>query len=98
MQSVTYQLNEVAPGIYQLKMPLPFRLDHINLYLLEDIDGWILIDTGLNTKTSQELWEQFINTFASRSYWDGSLVVDPARCAGIYVAGRLEYGSVSVGK
>ncbi|MDE0333499.1 MAG: MBL fold metallo-hydrolase, partial [Defluviicoccus sp.] len=31
---------EVAPGIFWLKMPLPFALDHINLYLIEDGDGW----------------------------------------------------------
>lgn len=40
------QTLEVAPGILWLKMPLPFALDHINLYLLEDGDGWTVIDTG----------------------------------------------------
>ena len=29
----------VAPGIRWLRMPLPFALDHINLWLLEDGDG-----------------------------------------------------------
>ncbi len=62
MQDITYSIHEVASSIYQLKMPLPFRLDHINLYLLEDNDGWILIDTGLNTETSQVLWEKFITS------------------------------------
>ena len=40
----------VAPGIYWIRMPLPFKLDHINLWLLEDNDangdGWTIIDTG----------------------------------------------------
>jgi hypothetical protein len=31
---------EVAPGVRWLRMPLPMSLDHINLYLLEDDDGW----------------------------------------------------------
>ena len=29
----------VAPGVYWLRMPLPFALDHINLWLLEERDG-----------------------------------------------------------
>ena len=27
---------EVAPGIYWVRMPLPFALDHVNLWLLRD--------------------------------------------------------------
>jgi glyoxylase-like metal-dependent hydrolase (beta-lactamase superfamily II) len=41
---------EVAPGIHWLRMPLPFALDHINLWLLADESdgrpGWTIIDTG----------------------------------------------------
>lgn len=43
---------EVTSGVYLLRLPLPFGLDHINVYVLEDSDGWILVDTGLNTKAS----------------------------------------------
>jgi glyoxylase-like metal-dependent hydrolase (beta-lactamase superfamily II) len=39
-------------------MPLPFALDHINLWLLADADGWTLVDCGLNHKATRELWEQ----------------------------------------
>ena len=34
------------------------RLDHINLYLLDEGDGWTIVDTGLGTKTTQKHWEQ----------------------------------------
>src|SRR5204862_21979 len=37
---------EVAPGIRWLRMPLPFQLDHINLWLLEHGAGWAVVDTG----------------------------------------------------
>ena len=37
----------VAPGVWWIRMPLPFALDHINLWLLEDGDGWTVVDTGL---------------------------------------------------
>lgn len=48
---------EVAPGVHWLRMPLPFRLDHINLWLLEDGDGWAIVDTGLFNRETTALWE-----------------------------------------
>ncbi len=62
MTEITYSIIEVATGLYQLKMPLPFRLNHINLYLIEDTDGWVLVDTGLNTEKTRELWVLFLNS------------------------------------
>ena len=38
-------------------MPLPFALDHINLWLLEDGEGWTLVDTGYGVQATWELWE-----------------------------------------
>ncbi|MBF0373167.1 MAG: MBL fold metallo-hydrolase [Alphaproteobacteria bacterium] len=49
---------EVAPGILWLRMPLPFQLDHINLWLIEDGDGWTLVDTGFADDTTRALWGQ----------------------------------------
>jgi len=49
---------EVAPGLRWLRMPLPFALDHINLWLLEDGDGWSIVDCGIAGDTSRGLWEQ----------------------------------------
>jgi glyoxylase-like metal-dependent hydrolase (beta-lactamase superfamily II) len=40
---------ELAPGLYQLTIPMPFRLNHVHVYLVEADDGFILIDTGVNT-------------------------------------------------
>jgi len=50
--------QEVAPGILWLRMPLPFALDHINLWVLRDGDGWTLVDTGLNSEVTRGLWDQ----------------------------------------
>ena len=50
----------VADGVKWLRMPLPFSLDHINLYLLDDGDGWVLIDTGLHTSMVRDLWDKVI--------------------------------------
>jgi glyoxylase-like metal-dependent hydrolase (beta-lactamase superfamily II) len=38
----------LAPGLYQLTLPLPFRLNHVHVYLVEADDGFLLIDTGVN--------------------------------------------------
>jgi glyoxylase-like metal-dependent hydrolase (beta-lactamase superfamily II) len=52
----TATLNEVAPGVHWLRMPLPFALDHINLWVLEDGDGWTLVDTGINSDDVRAAW------------------------------------------
>ncbi|MEE1923606.1 MBL fold metallo-hydrolase [Pseudomonas sp. 148P] len=51
------QVREVADGVLWLRMPLPFRLDHINLYLLRDGDAWVAVDTGMNTPQTREVWD-----------------------------------------
>lgn len=54
---------KVLDGVYLLRMPMPFRLDHINLYLLEDSQGWTLVDCGLNTQETMVLWEALFTSF-----------------------------------
>src|SRR3954469_18368535 len=49
---------EVAPGIRWLRMPLPFQLDHINLWLLDDGEGWTAVDTGVALPPTRDRWEQ----------------------------------------
>ena len=57
----------VADGIHWLRMPLPLDLDHINLWLLEDDEGWAVIDTGIYTNTSKDIWRKtFSGTMADR--------------------------------
>ena len=48
---------EVARGVLWMRLPLPFALNHINLYAVADGDGWTVVDTGLNTPVSVEGWE-----------------------------------------
>ncbi|MDH5749256.1 MAG: MBL fold metallo-hydrolase, partial [Rhodospirillales bacterium] len=52
------ETREVAPGVYWLRMPLPFKLDHINLWLLEDEGGWTIIDTGIAKDDVKALWDR----------------------------------------
>jgi glyoxylase-like metal-dependent hydrolase (beta-lactamase superfamily II) len=54
---------EIAPGVLWLRMPLPFALDHINLWLLPEADGGAtLIDCGLGDAATRAVWERHFAT------------------------------------
>ncbi|WP_169569775.1 MBL fold metallo-hydrolase [Sneathiella limimaris] len=67
-QEITYPLGtrpgdgevvEVCDGVYWVRMPIPFEgLDFINLYLIEDDDGWTMIDSGYNSNKIKGLWTE----------------------------------------
>jgi len=54
------ETREVAPGVHWLRMPLPFVLNHINLWLLEDAAGWVIVDCGVATDETRALWDQVL--------------------------------------
>jgi len=49
---------EIAAGVRWLTMPMPGSLSHINLYVLEDDDGYFIVDTGWANNETRQLWEQ----------------------------------------
>lgn len=50
------EVKEVAPGLLWVRMPLPFALQWINLWLIEDGEGWTLVDTGVATDVARTHW------------------------------------------
>ena len=54
---------EVADGVYWVRMELPYALDHINLWLLRDGDGWTVIDTCVDMDSSRAHWEKLFDGF-----------------------------------
>jgi glyoxylase-like metal-dependent hydrolase (beta-lactamase superfamily II) len=50
------QTQNVTDGIEWLRMPLPFSLNHINLWLLRDGNGWAIVDTGVGTSETRDHW------------------------------------------
>lgn len=58
---------EVADGVHWLRMPLPIALDHINLWLLRDGDGWTVVDSGFGSDECREVWEHVFTTFLTPS-------------------------------
>lgn len=49
---------ELFPGVHWIRMPLPFALDHINLWLVEEENGWAVVDTGFGVEATRAIWEQ----------------------------------------
>jgi glyoxylase-like metal-dependent hydrolase (beta-lactamase superfamily II) len=51
---------KVAPGILWMRLPLPMKLDHVNIYAVEDGDGWAIVDTGFYSKRGVAIWEKML--------------------------------------
>ena len=70
MQKIIYPFDDLMPqtgstqvihdGLKWVRMPLPFALDHINLWLIKDCfegrDGWTLVDCGVSNEASKDAW------------------------------------------
>ncbi|MEM9955304.1 MAG: MBL fold metallo-hydrolase [Chloroflexota bacterium] len=56
--SNTLSLKQLEDDIYQLRLPLPFALDHVNVYLLAGANGWTILDCGINWEASRRAWQQ----------------------------------------
>ena len=55
------EATEVAEGVLWLRLPLPMALDHVNVYALDDGDGWSVVDTGVHSKRAVALWERLLD-------------------------------------
>ncbi len=50
------RLLQVAEGVFWLRMPIPFSLDHINLWVLDAGDHWAVVDTGFPSAEAKAHW------------------------------------------
>lgn len=44
-------------GIFWLRLRLPFALNHVNVWLCDDGDGWTVVDTGYGDAPTRAAWE-----------------------------------------
>ena len=51
------QAVQVADGILWMRLPLPMQLDHVNIFALDDGDGWCVVDTGFDSKRGRAVWQ-----------------------------------------
>ncbi|MBN9002127.1 MAG: MBL fold metallo-hydrolase [Rhizobiales bacterium] len=50
------EVIELRPGVLWLRQKLPFQLNHVNIYLLADGDGWAMIDSGFGNEETIAAW------------------------------------------
>lgn len=62
---------EVAPGVHWVRMPLPFSLQWINLWLIDDGErGWTIVDTGMPLEDTKSAWRKiFEEKLGGRPVW-----------------------------
>jgi len=53
--------TEVAPGVLWCRLPLPMKLDHVNVYALDDGDSWTVIDTGFASNKTRGIWRALMD-------------------------------------
>ncbi len=51
---------DIADGVKWMRLPLPMKLDHVNVYALDDGDSWTIVDTGFSSRTSRAIWDDMI--------------------------------------
>jgi len=56
----------IANGVLWLRMPLPFALNHVNVWLLDDDDGYALVDCGYGDATTRTAWESLFAMLGNR--------------------------------
>jgi glyoxylase-like metal-dependent hydrolase (beta-lactamase superfamily II) len=52
------ETSRVSDDIFQVKLPVPFPLKFVASYLVEDRDGWTVIDPGFDYPPARETWER----------------------------------------
>ncbi|WP_101068784.1 MBL fold metallo-hydrolase [Roseovarius salinarum] len=56
------EATEVAEGVLWLRLPLPMKLDHVNVFALDDgADGWTIVDTGLASRRGRAIWQALMD-------------------------------------
>lgn len=51
----------VAEGVLWMRLPLPMKLDHVNVYALDEGDGWTIVDTGFDSRRSRAIWQALLD-------------------------------------
>jgi glyoxylase-like metal-dependent hydrolase (beta-lactamase superfamily II) len=56
----TGEATQIAEGVLWIRLPLPMALDHVNVFALDDGDGWTVIDTGFDSRKARAIWDTLL--------------------------------------
>ena len=51
---------KIADGLLWGRLPLPFRLNHVNVWFLKENNGWTVVDCGANGLNSQSAGHAYL--------------------------------------
>ena len=61
------KFSKIIEDLYWARLPLPFRLDHVNVFAVNSIDGLVIIDTGINNNETRDCWDIIIKNLPLKS-------------------------------
>lgn len=61
----------IAPGVFHIEIPVPFRFGHVNLFLI-DTGEVILVDTGVATAEAFEQLKEGLNRAPTKAMTRGT--------------------------
>lgn len=64
----------IIDGLLWTRITIPAKLDHINIYLIRDVDGWFVIDTGPDSTRNRGLWKALVPNLPDKARLSGILV------------------------
>src|SRR5690606_33378135 len=50
--------TRIAENVWWTRIPLPIDLNHINVWLIESAQGYLLVDTGMSASMCTDAWER----------------------------------------
>ena len=68
------ELIMIADNVLWTRFKIPAQLNHINIYLIKDSDGWFVIDTGPESFENRELWKSLLRNLPGNAKITGILV------------------------
>ena len=55
------EVTNLAPGIGWTRLPLPYEPFHVNVYIFEEDEGWLVVDCGVDNEISRNVWRRLID-------------------------------------
>ncbi len=68
------KLVKLSPDLYWGRLPLPFRLNHINLFIIDTDKGWVIIDAGIFGEHTRRYWQSLLSGFLSKKPVDKIII------------------------
>ena len=68
------KLVKLSPDLYWGRLPLPFRLNHINLFIIDTDKGWVIIDAGIFGEETRQYWESLLSGVLSTKAVDKIII------------------------